>query len=130
MENDFDSWNEVKKSLSEKKEKYYFKSGDIWWISVGKNIGTESYGKGGIFRRPVLIIKKLSNDSCVALPLTSKNKTGSWFARVSFHGECRTVLLSQIRMVHCARFQRRLAVLDEADFGRVKEKLKQLLELF
>ena len=129
MEKDFDSWNSIKKELSKKEEKFFFKEGDIWWVSVGQNIGTESYGKGDTFRRPVLIIKKLSGDSCIVLPLTSKSKQGSWFIDITFQNETKSVLLYQIKMMHTKRFQRRLAVLDETDFKRVKEKLKVLLEL-
>lgn len=99
-------------------------------MSLGKNLGTESYGKGETFRRPVLVVKKLNANSCIALPLTSKAKTGSWFIDITFQGEIKTVLLYQMRMIHTKRFQRRLGVLDEKDFGRVKEKLKALLELF
>ena len=129
MDQEYDDWNEIKKKLSQKEEKFFFKEGDIWWISLGKNLGTESYGKGEIFRRPVLIIKKLNSNSCIVLPLSSKNKTGTWFLDITFQGEIKTVLLYQIRMINTKRFQRRLGVLDDNDFRKVKEKLKVLLEL-
>jgi mRNA interferase MazF len=56
MNNDkeFDQWN-IKKQQLEKGVGYrniYFNQGDVWWCSIGKNIGTESYGKGLDFRRP------------------------------------------------------------------------------
>jgi UDP-N-acetylbacillosamine transaminase len=129
MEKDFDEWNVVKKELSKKEEKFFFKEGDIWWVSLGKNLGTESYGKGEIFRRPVLVIKKLNSNSCIVLPLTSKFKNGTWFTDISFQNETKTVLLYQIKMINTKRFQRRLGVLDDNDFKKVKEKLKFLLEL-
>ena len=130
MHKDFDKWNIKKKELSEKEKKFFFREGDIWWVSLGQNLGTESYGKGDTFRRPVLIIKKLSSDSCIVLPLTSKSRQGTWFVDITFQGYTKTVLLYQIKMMCTKRFQRRLAVLDETDFKKVKEKLKNLLELF
>ncbi|MBP9802884.1 MAG: type II toxin-antitoxin system PemK/MazF family toxin, partial [Candidatus Pacebacteria bacterium] len=129
MDQDYDDWNIIKKELSKKEEKFFFKEGDIWWVSLGKNLGTESYGKGEIFRRPVLIIKKLNSNSCIVLPLTSKNKSGTWFTEITFQNEIKTVLLYQIKMINTKRFQRRLGVLDDNDFKKVKEKLKFLLEL-
>lgn len=129
MDQEYDNWNKVKKELANKEDKFFFKEGDIWWVSLGKNLGTESYGKGEVFRRPVLIIKKLNANSCIVLPLTSKNKTGTWFTDITFQGESKTVLLYQIRMINIKRFQRRLGVLDEGDYKKVKEKLKVLLEL-
>lgn len=129
MDQEYDNWNIIKKELSKKEEKFFFKEGDIWWVSLGKNLGTESYGKGEIFRRPVLVIKKLNSNSCIVLPLTSKSKEGTWFTDITFQNEIKTVLLYQIKMINTKRFQRRLGVLDDNDFKKVKEKLKFLLEL-
>jgi mRNA interferase MazF len=125
----YDQWNIQKKALSKSKQRYLFKEGEIWWCSLGLNVGTESFGKGETFRRPVLILKKLSSETCIALPLTSKEKNGSWFVDIPVKGEVNWVMLYQIRMIHIKRFQRRLSVLEELDFLRVKEKLETLLEL-
>ncbi|HLC48911.1 MAG TPA: type II toxin-antitoxin system PemK/MazF family toxin [Candidatus Andersenbacteria bacterium] len=126
---EYDAWNDTKKSLAKRQEKFFFKTGDIWWCSLGLNIGTESYGKGETFRRPILILKKLSGNACIAIPLTSKEKTGTWFQEITLHGEKKWVMLNQIRMIHSNRFQRRMAVLDDRDFKLVKQKLEALLEL-
>ena len=61
MEIKYDQWNNVKKELANREEKFFFKEGEIWWVSLGQNLGTESYGKGDTFRRPVLVIKKLKS---------------------------------------------------------------------
>lgn len=37
----------------------FFKDGEIWWCSIGENIGGEISGKGTYFRRPVLVLRKL-----------------------------------------------------------------------
>src|SRR3989338_8328483 len=46
----------------------FFKQGEVWWCRVGKNVGDEIYGKGEKFARPVLIIKKLTRTTFLALP--------------------------------------------------------------
>lgn len=125
----YDEWNKKKKALSTKETEFLFKEGEIWWSSLGLNLGTESFGKGETFRRPVLVIRKLSSETCIVVPLTSKEKTGSWFTGINFQGENNWAMLYQIRMIHTKRFQRRLAELDHKDFIRVKEKLENLLEL-
>jgi mRNA interferase MazF len=129
MEKDFDKWNDIKKRLESLSKKFLFKTGDIWWMSVGVNIGNESCGKGDIFRRPVLVLRKLSGNSFIGLPLSSKEKTGSWFVDISVNNLKRCVLLYQIKMFNTNRFESRLATLDDNDFEKVKEKLKTLLEL-
>ena len=45
----YDLWNRNKKSLSKQSRKILFKEGDIWWCSLGINLGTESFGKGKTF---------------------------------------------------------------------------------
>ncbi len=127
----YDEWNEQKKSIafSEDTSKIYFREGDIWWCSLGLNVGSESFGKGGAFRRPILVIKKLSHDTCIAVPLTSKMKEGSWFAGITLGGENKWAMLYQIRMIHKKRFQRKIGELDDKDIALVKKKLKILLEL-
>ncbi|MDD2907001.1 MAG: type II toxin-antitoxin system PemK/MazF family toxin, partial [Candidatus Gracilibacteria bacterium] len=76
---------------------------------------------------PVLIFKKLSSDICIVIPLSSKNKTGTWFCDCDLQGIRRTALLYQIKMVHKNRFQRKIGELDELDFETIKKKLGKLL---
>jgi len=129
MEKDFDNWNSKKKEIENLSVKFLFKTGEIWWCSVGLNVKAESCGKGEDYQRPVLILKKLSGESFIGIPLSTKKKEGTWFCEITVHGEKRYALLYQIRMFSSNRFQRRLASLDDVDFKRVKEKLKALLEL-
>lgn len=127
----YENWNKKKQDLnfSERTVGIYFKEGDIWWCSLGMNIGSESFGKGQDFMRPVLVYKKLSNDSFIGIPLSSKIKTGTWFCEISFQNETKTALLYQIRNFNKKRFQRKLGELDKKDIINVKRKLEQLLKL-
>lgn len=62
------------------KEKLHFSNqkiphvseGQIWWTSIGENIGFEMNGKSRLFTRPVIIFKKLSNMFYFVIPLTTK----------------------------------------------------------
>ncbi len=125
----FDEWNSKKKSLSINESKKVFNSKEIWWCSVGYNLGNESNGKGENYRRPVLIIKKLSATSFIGLPLSTKIKTGSWYQTIIINKVESSVQLNQIKMISFSRLQRKLANLDADQFRVVKEKLKILLEL-
>lgn len=129
MIKDFNNWNEIKKDLDINNRDLLFKETEIWWCSVGLNIGVESCGKGETFRRPVLILKKLSGYSFIGIPLSSQIKTGTWFADVQINGVKQCVLLYQIKMFSKSRLQRRFATLDTNDYNKVKEKLDLLLEL-
>ncbi len=124
----YDNWNSKKKEIASQKSDIVFSEGDIWWCSVGINIGTEVFGKGENFRRPVLVLRKLSHETCIGIPLTSKEKIGTWFQEITFNNQRNWAMLYQVRMIHSNRFQRRLAVVDHASLVSVKEKLQQLLE--
>jgi mRNA interferase MazF len=130
MEKDFDGWNIHKKLVENAAKKILFKEGEVWWCSVGTNVGNESCGKGTRFRRPVLVIKKLSGKNCIGIPLSTQEKIGSWFMETSIRGKTRWVLLHQIRMFSVQRFEYRLGKLEPGELRKIREKLKTLLELF
>ena len=47
------------------------KERDIWWCSIGVNIGDEIDGKNELFHRPVLILKKFSSELCLVAPTSA-----------------------------------------------------------
>lgn len=130
MKEVFDKWNQLKQKIQLKDtEKIFFKEWDIWWSSLWQNIKSESNWKWDEFRRPILVLKKLSSDTCIVIPLSTQEKTWTWFYTYNLHGEKYTALLYQIRMVHKNRFQRKIWELDEKDFSEIKKRLKNLLNL-
>ena len=46
MEKDFDNWNIQKKRAQAIKERPMFKEREVWWCTLGVNIGDEQDGKG------------------------------------------------------------------------------------
>lgn len=65
----------------------------------------------------------------IGIPLSTKEKIGSWFIKIRILDSNQTALLYQIRMFSTTRLQRRLTTLDENDFALVKQKLEELLKL-
>lgn len=52
-------WTKLKMRIHSKEERIiYFNEREVWWASVGINIGNEVDGKNGYFERPVLVLKK------------------------------------------------------------------------
>jgi len=129
MEKQFDNWNKYKKILEESNTNIYFNEWQIWWISVWLNLKKESCWKWNNFRRPVLVLKKLSSTTFIWIPLSSKIKDWTWFSSYSQHWEKLTALLYQIRMFDNIRFQRKIWEMDESDFREIKKRLKLLLNL-
>jgi mRNA interferase MazF len=81
-------------------------AGDIWWASVGQNVGSEINGKSRLFSRPVIIFKKLAHGFYFVIPTTTKPKVGSWY--VPFRQADRMMIAS----LHQARARRRFRIRD------------------
>jgi hypothetical protein len=100
----YDKWNNLKKELHQKDEIIHFRENEIYFISIGQNIGFESYGKDSLFLRPVLIYKKLSKQTFIGIPLTSKEKAGSYYFTFSYkQGKKSTAMFNQMRIFDIKR---------------------------
>lgn len=103
-----------------------FKEGEIWWCYLGENIGTEVNGKGTQFTRPVLIFRKYDRFSFFAIPLTTKNKVGTWYCSFEHSGKLQTAQLAQGRVVSYKRLKERVGKIDSTDYKRVIESFSVL----
>lgn len=60
MPKDFDKWSRNKKLLEEHAyAQLSFHEREIWWCSLGLNLGDEQDGKHQDFERPVLVLRFL-----------------------------------------------------------------------
>ena len=126
MEKDFDKWGERKKSLDALPIPDAFVcEGQIWWCSLGVNIGCEQDGQNNLFERPVLVLAKFNLEMIVILPLTFHGKNDRYHFRIT-QG---SLVLSQIRMISPKRLNRYIRNLRAEDFLAVKLSLKSILGL-
>lgn len=126
---DFVNWIKLKIKLNDSSHKPpLFKEGEIWWSSIGENVGCEISGKGAYFRRPVLIIRKLDRFSFLGLPLTSQNKTGSWYSPLKVKGKDNFVIHSQVRHVDYRRMDKIICTTSNSDFTRIMEEFSIFLK--
>ena len=63
MQKDFDKWNLEKKSIHSNQEFPFYNEREIWWCSLGVNVGFEQDGTGQKFDRPVLVIKGFNKNT-------------------------------------------------------------------
>ena len=116
----FDSWNVKKKKLNNTKRRIYFKERQIWWCSIGLNVGFEQDGKNDNFERPVIVLKKFSNDLLWILPLTSQNKQGKYYYQMQYSSKTYVVILSQIRAISSKRLLRKMIRISSQDFSKIR----------
>ena len=120
---DFDSWNEKKKLIHglSTKDNFYFSKREIWWCSLGLNIGYEQDGKNEDFERPILILKVFNKEVLWILPLTSKFKDNKYYYNFKYKDKDFSIILSQIRLISSKRLLRKIWTFPSDDFKKVNE---------
>ena len=129
MSNIFENWNILKNKLHFKSDEKvpFFYEREIWWCSLGQNIGYEQDGKNTNFSRPVLVLRIFNRYVFWALPLTTKNKTGRYYYHYKYKNVEYSVILSQLRLVSSKRLIRKIGVLPKNDFLAVRKQIKDLI---
>ncbi len=122
---DFDTWCK-KKSKIHNNGHGYPKRREIWWTSIGVNIGHEQDGVGHLFERPVLVIKKFANDTCLVIPMTKAGEDTKFYYKLPYDDAISYLALTQIRTVSSKRLSRNIRRLDPDEFIRVIDKMKNI----
>lgn len=127
MEKDFDNWNIHKKEIDTKNSSIRFHQREIWWCVLGLNIGREQNGRGDNFERPVVVIKKLSKDTMLCVPLSTKKRLDEFQSKITSSNIEGYALIDQLRVVDTKRLIRKIALADIEEFEMLVLKIKQLL---
>lgn len=124
---DFKRWSGLKESLDGLTHKAPFVSeGDIWWVSIGENVGSEIGGKSIQFSRPAIIYKKLAHGFYFVIPTSTKIHDGTWYVPFIHKGIATVGCLHQSRAVDHRRLSSKLGTLDASDFIKIQEGFKNL----
>ncbi len=117
MKKDFWKWHSKKTELNEAEGTALFHEREVWWCSLGANIGYEQDGSSELFTRPVVILSKFNLDACLIVPLTAKPKKGKYYFLVGdVSGRDAVAVLSQIRFVDRKRLALKIATMDQDTF--------------
>lgn len=122
----FEEWMPLKKSLHFNAKHPRVLDGEIWWCSFGENVGVEINGKSKRFTRPVLILQKLSSFSFMGIPLTSQEKTGSWYAEFVFRSKREFAAICQARVLSVYRLHSKIGRVPESDLENVRKAFHKL----
>lgn len=128
MKKDFHRWNRNKIWIDRNKKRPFFKEREVWWITLGENIGSEENGKGTDFRRPVLVFKKFNTDLFWGIPLSTKIKRNNPFYQpIILEGQPeQSLIISQIRMLDAKRLLKRIDTISEGAFVEIRKAVIDL----
>ena len=128
MKKDFTIWNEIKKKLHHNVYEKFYHTREIWWCALGANIGHEEDGSGEGYRRPVLILKGLSTDTCLVVPLTTSTQRHALRPSVGIIGGKEAhALLSQMRVIDTRRLVRKIEYLEKPRFEIIRKTARDML---
>lgn len=127
---DFNRWNKKKIQIDGFVEFQHPKEGEIWWCSIGVNIGSEVYGKGTDYTRPVLVINAEGSESFIGIPLTSNIKSRKYACIIKTDdGVLHTALIYQIRSFDKRRLTERKYILSKEEYSKIKKYFNKLYKL-
>ena len=124
----FDDWNIQKKTIHNSGKNKFYHPRDIWWCNLGVNIGFEQDGTKEEKSRPVLILKGLSKNTCLAIPLTtsvSQHPMRVFLGKVDNRNA--SAIISQMRVIDTKRLFRKIGSLDKNRFGEIRKAVKNLV---
>jgi len=131
MKKEFDKWNTVKKAVNEKAGNVLFHDREIWWCSLGVNVGSEQDGINDNFERAVLIVRNFNGKVCWAVPLTRTFKLHSPYYFPIERGDDNEVssaaIISQLRLISSKRLIRKIRTLEQSEFERLIYQLERML---
>lgn len=111
MGKDFQQWHLKKSSLHQIPGRPFFHEREIWFCSLGLNVGFEQDGRGEDFLRPVIVLRKFNNEIFWAVPLTKSHakdpERSVYYVPFSFMPDVMSAaILSQLRLIDARRLAR------------------------
>jgi mRNA interferase MazF len=126
MNKDFFNWAKQKNKIHEDKIRAYFNEREVWFASLGANVGYEQDGRGKRYLRPIIVVKKFNNEVLWCIPLTKNNKIQRYYFALNINNNTSTAILTQLRLIDAKRLQYKIGNISEKAFSEIKEKIKQL----
>lgn len=128
MEKDFDIWNKEKKLLHKNEQRPFYHEREVWWVSLGMNIGHEQDGTGLNFDRPVVILKGFNKEIFFGVALTGRERKGKYYMPLGNIDERKaSAVLSQVRTYDTKRLVRKITTLDDTTYSLLKNRVRNIL---
>src|SRR3989344_5267310 len=109
MEKDFDNWNAEKKNIHKQVSAVFCHPREVWWCSLGVNVGFEQDGTGKHFDRPIVVIKGFNQNIFFGVALTQSKKSSKYYFDLGqIYGKDSCAILSQVRLIDTKRLVKKI----------------------
>ncbi len=128
MKKDFYRWHLVKAKINDIQNPTYFYEREIWFCSLGLNVGHEEDGKHTQFERPILVLKKFNKETFWGIALTTKHHSDPlYYFPFLLNGRLVFANLSQLRLLDSRRILRKAGMMSQGDFDKLRDIIKKLI---
>ena len=126
---DFDAWGARKKAIhAQSHGPNFYHTREVWWCSIGINIGVEMDGKHASHSRPVLVLRRFNKHMFWGIPFTTATREGYSYFRVAHIGGPSWAILNQLRIFSSKRLLRRIDTITVDQFDEIRVRVISLLE--
>lgn len=131
MKKNYTEWHSKKTDIEASNDvRIFFHEREVWWCSIGSNVGFEQDGKGEKFARPVLVFKKFNKEVFWALPISTRIKKSKFYSKVNLNDSVDHVaIISQLRLIDGKRLIDKIGVIDEANYADIQKAVINLCSL-
>ncbi|MDB5254823.1 MAG: toxin-antitoxin protein [Candidatus Nomurabacteria bacterium] len=126
---EFNAWNTVKQKINSRENTITIRAGEIRWVVVGVNVGSEIDGKGDSFVRPGLVIKVIGKSSALFVPLSTKIKNVPGYIPFEWKGKMVSLCMHQIRTVSQQRILGRMGKISQKRLKEFKNEIASFFDI-
>lgn len=128
---DFSKWFEVKTTVNNQPpgNKFYYYEKEVWWLSVGLNVGFEEDGKGSDYIRPVLVLRKFNKSMFWGIPLSTTPNRGRYYYPFTISGNKigSVAILSQLKNFDSNRLVKKEGVIGDKDYEEIQKRISEIV---
>jgi mRNA interferase MazF len=120
---DFDNWNLIKKEINRNERQIFIRAGEIRWVVMGVNVGSEIDGKGPSFTRPALILHVIGSHLAFIVPLSTKLRSVVGYIPFQWHSSPVSLCIHQIRVISQKRILSRKGRIARSKLRYIKQEI-------
>ncbi len=124
-----DNWHNIKKTLEINDNIPLFRQNEIWWCHVGQNLGSEIYGKGEDYSRPVYILKKINKTKFIGIPMSTKLSDDNRFYPLKINKRDGGLCFNEIRSFSAKRLRQKIYKLSDNEHQKIINAFKNYLAM-
>lgn len=124
----FEEWSQIKQKIDDDEKMVFIRAGEIRWMILGVNVGSEMDGKGASFTRPVLVLHVVGKKLALIAPLSTKMKDAPGYIVLDWKKKKNSLCIHQMKVVSQKRMLNRIGKISENKLQNVKNEIKHFYD--